>query len=285
MPDLGPDALVFNTTNILGGGVREVVAAAIAGDYQGITIWPQDVERAKAEGLSLPDVKALLEDHGLVVTDVDCLLGWTEQALPKPGEAMIELAPEDAFFEVAEALDAESINLAQGFGQTLDLDRAAEDLAKVAKRAAEHGLRVSLEFLPWSGVPDVTTCLDLLERTGCDNATIMFDSWHWFRGARDLDALRRIPGARIGSTQWNDAPATPSANLMEEAMSARLLPGEGDIPLVDLVRALDEIGSCAPIGVEVIHARHDAMDPEEVGRQTAEAMRSVLREARGGDAA
>lgn len=284
MSDLGPDDLVFNTTNILGGGVREIVAAAVAGEYQGITIWPSDVARAESEGLSLRDVRSYVHDHGLVVTDVDCLLGWTEQALPKPGEAMVEIVGTDRFLEIAEALDADAINVAQGFGSELDLDRAAEDLAKVARRAGEQGRNVNFEFLPWCGVPDVTTCLDLLERTGCPNTTIMFDTWHWFRGARDLEALSKIPGARIGSTQLNDAPERPGENLMVEAMEARLLPGDGDIPLVDLVRTLDSIGSTAPIGVEVIQKDHETMTPEEVGRRTAEAMRAVLREARGASA-
>lgn len=282
MHDLGPDSLVFNTTNILGGGVREIVAAAVAGEYQAISIWPQDVAKAREEGLSMADVKALLDDHGLVVADVDCLLGWTEGAMPRPGEAMVEILPEDAYFEVAEALGARSINVTQGFGGALDYVHAAEDLARICHRAAEHGLLVTFEFLPWTGVPDVTACLDLLERTGCDNATMMFDSWHWFRGARDLEALRAVPPERIGSTQFNDAPEKAADDLAVEAMTARLAPGEGAIPLVDLIRTLDEIGSKAPIGVEVIHARHDSMDPAEVGRTTAAAMRRVLAAARGG---
>jgi sugar phosphate isomerase/epimerase len=282
MTELGPNSLVFNTTNILGGGVREIVAAAVAGQYDAISIWPQDVERARTEGLELADIRSFLADNGLVVSDVDPLLGWSDLVLPRPGEAMFDLAPEESFYVIGEALGARSINVVQGFGSTLDLDRAAEDLARVCRRAAEHGLLVTFEFLPWTGVPNVTICLDLLERTGCENATIMFDSWHWFRGARDLDALRAIPGDRIGSTQFNDAPLTPSKNLSAEAMSARLSPGEGEIPLVELVRVLDEIGSRAPIGVEVIHARHEKMDPAEVGRYTAADMRRVLAEARKG---
>ena len=64
-------------------------------------------------------------------------------------------------------------------------------------------------------------------------------------------------------------------------MTERLSPGEGVIPLVDLVRTLDEIGSRAPIGVEVINERHETMDPAEVGRYTAADMRRVLAAARG----
>ena len=55
--------------------------------------------------------------------------------------------------------------------------------------------------------------------------------------------LREIPGERIQILQFNDAPATAGADLLEEAMLARRLPGTGDIDLVGLVRVLEEIGA------------------------------------------
>ena len=63
-------------------------------------------------------------------------------------------------------------------------------------------------------------------------------------------------------------------------MRARLLPGEGDIELVDIIRTLDEIGSQAPLGVEVFSEKLDALPPTEVGRLSAEATRKVLAQAR-----
>ncbi|MAG31449.1 MAG: hypothetical protein CL908_11245 [Deltaproteobacteria bacterium] len=279
MPTLGPEHLVFNTTNIVGAGVREIVTAAAAGGYDAISIWPQDLYTVREEGLGEADVRKLIEDAGLVVADVDCLLTWSELVKPEPGQAMVELVAEREFFEIAEALGARSINLTQGFGSELDYDRAAEDLARVCDRAAEHGLLVTYEFLPWTGVPNVAAALDLISRTGRNNATIMFDSWHWFRGGADLEMLRDIPGEKIGSTQWNDAPKDAWSSLPEEAMQGRLKPGEGDIPLIELVRVLNEIGSRAPTGVEVINAEHETMDPARVGRETAAAMRRLLAEA------
>ena len=38
----------------------EIVAAAVAGEYDAISIWPQDVDRARAEGLDLPDIRRLI---------------------------------------------------------------------------------------------------------------------------------------------------------------------------------------------------------------------------------
>ena len=68
---------------------------------------------------------------------------------------------------------------------------------------------------------------------------------------------------------------------MMESMLARLMPGEGDIPIAEVVRILDAIGSQAPLGVEVFHERHAQMDATDVARRAAEATRRVLAVARG----
>ena len=277
---LGREDLVFCSGTLLTGSIHEMVEAAVAGGYQAITLWPQDVERAHAEGHSDSDLRALLADNGLCVSDLDPLLGWTPQAMPKPGEAAFGMPSEDEFYAIAEALGARTMNAAQGFGSELDLDRAAEDLAGVCDRAREHGLVVTLEFLPWSGIPDVATAYDLVQRTGRANATIMLDTWHWFRGSSDLEQLRAVPGDRIGGVQLNDAPAERPGDLVTESIEARLLPGEGVIPIVEVIRTLDAIGSNAPLGVEVFHKKHASMKPADVGRSTAEATRRVLAQAR-----
>jgi sugar phosphate isomerase/epimerase len=277
---LGPEDLVFCSGTLLKGSIQEMVEAAVAGGYQALTLWPQDVDRAHAEGFSDADLRKLLADHDLVVADLDPLLDWTPQATPKGGEARFGVPSEDEFYAIAESLGATSLNVVQGFGAELDLDRAAEDLAGVCDRAKEHGLIITIEFLPWSGIPDVATAYDLIQRTSRDNATILVDTWHFFRGTSTLDQLRAVPGDKVGSTQFNDAPAEPAEDIMTETIEGRLLPGEGVIPIVDIIRVLDEIGSQAPIGVEVFNSRHDSMAPAEVGRVTAEATRRVLAEAR-----
>jgi sugar phosphate isomerase/epimerase len=175
--------------------------------------------------------------------------------------------------------------VAQGFGRSLDVDRAAEALAGVCDRAREHGLLVTLEYLPWSGIPDPETALAIVERTGRANATLMIDTWHTFRcGAGDAQ-LRMIPGARVGSVQLNDAPAAPAGDLVAETLNARLLPGEGAIPLVRWLRILDAIGSRAPLGVEVFSQTLDALPPVEVGRRCGAAARAVIAAARGAHSA
>ena len=279
-PLLGPDDLVLCSGTLLGHPLRAKIRAAAEAGYRGITLWPEDVAQAHSEGLSDADIRTLLADHGQQVLDMDPLLDWTPEAKPKPGEALVAVTPEARFYEIAEAFGARSLNVVQGFGTKLDLDRAAQDLAGVCDRARDHGLLVTVEFLPWSGIPNAAVALDLIGRTGRANATVLIDTWHGYRGGADLALLRALPGEKVGSVQLNDAPAAPASNLMLESMQARLMPGEGEIPIAAVLRTLDAVGARAPLGVEVFHASHAHEDATKIARRAAEATRRVLAAAR-----
>jgi sugar phosphate isomerase/epimerase len=274
---LGADDLVLCAGTLRNASLAEKCAAAVAGGFRALTLWPSDVERARREGLALPDVKRMIADHGLAVADLDALLRWLPGEVIPPG---VSAATEPEFYAIAEAVGGRSLNVAQGFGASCDVDRAAEALAGVCDRAREHGLFVTLEYLPWSGIPDARTAHAIVERTGRANATLMFDSWHTFRGPTDDAQLEAIPGARIGSVQLNDAPAERAPDLVAETLDARLLPGDGAIPLVRWLRILERIGCRAPLGVEVFSRTLDALPPLEVGRRCGEAVRRVLAAAR-----
>jgi sugar phosphate isomerase/epimerase len=269
---LGPDDLVLCSGTLRRASLAEKCAAAVAGGFRALTLWPSDVG-----GLALADAKRMITDHGLVVADLDPLLRWLPGETVPPG---VPAATEAEFYAIAEGVGARSLNVAQGFGARVDLDRAAEALAGVCDRAREHGLLVTLEYLPWSGIPDARTALAIVERTGRANATLMIDTWHSFRGGTDDAQLAALPGARIGSVQLNDAPAAPSADLVAETLSARLLPGAGAIPLARWLGILARIGSRAPLGVEVFSDALDALPAVEVGRRCGEAARAVLAAAR-----
>ena len=65
-------------------------------------------------------------------------------------------------------------------------------------------------------------------------------------------------------------------------MQGRLLPGDGDIPLAEILRAIRDTGTRAPLGVEVFSAQLDALPPVEVGRRAGAAARRVLALSRDG---
>jgi sugar phosphate isomerase/epimerase len=273
---MGPRDLVLHAGTLRNASFLELCDAAVAGAFTAITLYPTHVRRAHSAGLSLADMRAALSDRGLVLADLDPLLNWM------PGDDFPnELnATEAEHFEVADALGARSLNVAQVYRPKVDVDEAAEALAGVCDRAWEHGLIITLEYLPWAGIPDAATALAIVQRTGRPNATLMIDTWHTFRGPTTDAQLRAIPGALVGSVQINDAPAQPTGDLLTETTSARLLPGEGAIPLTRWLRLLDEIGSRAPLGVEIFSRALDALPPSEAGRRCGEAARRAIAAAR-----
>ena len=273
---LGPDDLVLCAGTLLRATFREKLEAARAGGFAALTLWPHDYAGARASGASDAELRHMLADHGLVVADLDPLLTWL------PGEAELAArspagaASEADFYRIADAVGGTSLNLAQAFGRSVDRGLAADALAGVAERAAQHGLQVTLEFLPWSGIPDAAAALDIVRRADRPGATVMLDTWHHFRGGGELAQIRAIPGAKLGGIQLNDAPKQPAEDLVVESMQARLLPGEGDIPLGDILRAIRATGTHAPLGVEVFSAELDTLPPVEVGRRAGTAARRVL---------
>jgi 4-hydroxyphenylpyruvate dioxygenase len=274
MPD--PDDLVLCAGTLLQASFREKVEAAAAGGFRAITLWPHDYRRAREAGLGDAELRRILADHGVAVADLDPLLTWLPSEREAAARSIAGAASEEEFYRIADALGARSLNICQGFGTSVDLDAAAEALRGVCERAAAHGLLVTLEFLPWSGIPDAATALEIVRRADHPAATVMVDTWHHFRGSCDMAQLRAIPAAKVGSVQINDAPARPGADLVQESLEERLLPGEGEMPLLEMLAILDEIGARAPIGVEVFSKALDALPPIEVGRRAGAAARRVL---------
>jgi sugar phosphate isomerase/epimerase len=164
------------------------------------------------------------------------------------------------------------------FGGDWTLDDAAAALAGLCDRAAEHGLLVHVEFLPWSRIPDLATAWEIVQRADRPNAGVAVDAWHWARTAPacDLETLRTIPGPKLLAVQLDDAPAAVEPDLMHATLHDRLLPGDGAIDLEALVATLHQIGAVAPFGVEVFSDALQALAPTEAAQRAADATRRVV---------
>lgn len=286
MTAVGPDDLVFCAGTLLRRPLRDLVAAAHAGGFQALSLWPHHVEGARAAGASDADLRRLVADHGLAVLEIEPLLSWLPDGALPPELARLAGPPPEAFFALAEALEAPTLLAVDGFGARADRAALVDAFGALCDDAARHGLRVKLEFTPWSAIPDARSAAEIVTEAGRAGAGVLIDSWHHFRGANDLDRIRAIPGELVTGVQLNDASAAPTGEpLAQESMHARRLPGAGDIDLVGLVRTLDAIGCRAPLGAEVFSDAFDALPPEEVGRRTGDAMRRLRAAARAGGGA
>jgi len=237
--------------------------------------------------MSDAEIRRRIEDEGLAVGELDGLAVWlpghtAPSSLPSELGRLLANATPERLVPIAAAVGARSITVIEFFGRAVDdLDEGAESFARACDLAAEHGVLLHLEFLPWAGIPDLVTAAEIVRRAGRPNGGLLVDSWHLYRSGSTLEELRAIPGDLVMGVQLDDAPARPESDLAHETQHRRLLPGEGSFDLVGLVRTLDEIGSRAPLGVEVLSDELASRPIDEIARVTAEATGRVLVEARG----
>jgi sugar phosphate isomerase/epimerase len=277
---LGRDDLVLCAGTLLPTGLADRARAAQAAGYTGVSLWVSDVYRAREEGMSDADIRALLDDHGLEIAELDCLTSWLPGSGP-PADAPFEVddamrAPDEEFFAIADSIGGRSVNIAEIWGSKTSLDAAVEAFARVCDRAAEHGLLVHLEFLPWSAFPNVNAAWEVVRIADRPNGGLIIDSWHCARSATTIEDLAAIPGERVLAVQLSDALPEAAPDVTEETMHSRLLPGAGAAHVVEIVQTLDAIGSTAPIGVEVFSDELWAMDPDAAALAAFTATEQVL---------
>lgn len=116
----------------------------------------------------------------------------------------------------------------------------AEALAGICGLAAEVGLCVGVEFMAFRSIGSLGAAVDVITRSGADNAGIVLDALHVQRTGASPQDIAALPPGIVSHLQICDASAvSPSReNLAEEARGGRLLPGEGVIPLAAIIAAL-----------------------------------------------
>ena len=242
-----------------------------------------EVQRYLDAGHTLDDVTQLCERHGLKISDAGALNDWQWTSHPPlvnrvapPGradEAALWAAVE-RFFALCATLGV-AIVVAVGAGkESGEMDDAVEGLRAICLRAARWNLRVAYEVLGTGArLRTYGEGWDLVRRTGCSNAGLLLDVFHFYCGGSGLDLLDRIPTDRIFLVRLSDAPSGP-----REALSGadRLMPGEGAIPLTDIVCALEAGGYRGYYSVEVVNPAYQSLPALEVARRALTCGAAVL---------
>jgi sugar phosphate isomerase/epimerase len=258
---------------------EERCAAAANAGFDGIGLVAADYMAMSNRGYSDDDIAAVPTSYDLRVVELEFVAGWSsddEQSREQARRAEREL------YEVADVIGGVNLNVgcSEPLGALPPIERVAERFAALCDRARVHGLRVALEFMPWTAIADATTAWEVVRLANRDNGGILLDTWHYFRGAADAAQLRAIPPRRIFSLQINDGARELAGTLREDTSRRRRLPGEGDFDLTGLLRLLEEMGVDCPFAVEVMSEELAALPLAEAARRAFESTQAVLANAR-----
>ena len=197
-----------------------------------------------------------LADTGVSVLDTEFLRFEPDRPVGVP----------EGFLEVSARLGAKNVLV---MSAEPDEARTIERLGELCDRAAQYGLHVCLEFAIYTGVRTLAHAASLLAKAKRSNASILIDALHFSRSGGVPAHVQQVDPALLRYAQICDASAhmpgpTDTPALIREARTGRLLPGEGVLPLAELIAALP---AGAPLAIEApCRATADLPAPERAKR-------------------
>ena len=263
-----------------------VTAAAEAGfDAVGLRVAP--VTRGEQAWPVSPGSPMLAETMrrcggtGLFVLDVE--------AIPlRPGS---DLAGCERVLETAAVLGARYLNV---ICDDPDTGRFADLLAELVRLARPYRVRPVIEFTAWRPIRTLAGAVTIAR--GSDGAGLLLDTLHIQRCGVTAGELAAVDPALLGYLQLCDAPARPPRGIrlpaqlprgqdvgtgdgagddaVLEARTGRLLPGEGELPLAELLGVLPD---SLPVSAEApsLAARRE-LSPTQFAVRIRQSLESVL---------
>jgi 4-hydroxyphenylpyruvate dioxygenase len=244
----------------ISGDLREKLSAIAAAGFDGVEIFENDF--LSFDG-SPAEVGRMVRDHGLEITLFQPFRDF--EGMPEPQRARAFDRAERKFDLMGELgtglmLICSNVSpLALG-----GIDRAADDFRELGERAAKRGLRVGYEALAWGRhISDHRDAWEIVRRAGHPAIGLILDSFHTLARKIDVGSIRSIPGDRIFIVQLADAPLV-DMDLLYWSRHFRNMPGQGDLPVADFMRALAATGYSGPLSLEIFNDQFRGGSPKSV---------------------
>lgn len=315
MPLFDTARLILSAGTLPNASFIERVSAAKAAGFTSISLFPQQYLAAqRKEKLSTQDMQQILAEHDIALDEVDPLLDWFGLEATPSENLMMEMA--DAFgarsINVAAAFvsDKPFTEIVDCFARTCERVAAhglradleflpwtqVPDLAtalKVLEQANPSNAGVMFDFWHFFNSGGQVAQLNALSTDAAARITSLqlndlpnsitelnrSQSWQFTKTMLQtaIDSIR-VMGWK-GFTQVAAKAQYPHADaqqMMKDALCSRLMPGEGDSPVRQVIKALAAKDVQPAIGIEVFNLAHDHLPANDVAQQAMRAYRSVV---------
>ena len=250
---------------ILDVGPAEAVDVAAAAGFPAVGVWFDPDTWSDATSRS---VAARLAGTGLVALDIEpVILGRGADH----GERVVEAAA---------AVGARHILVASGPATRGEVVDRLGELAATAASAAP-GVVLVLEFLPIFTVGTLDAAVGVVTEIGTPNLGVLVDMLHLARSGGSPADLTEVDPALLPYLQLADAPTerpADAAALRDEALHGRLLPGDGALPLREVLAAVPAVPVSVELRSRALNDRHP--DPVERARAVLAACARLVQRSR-----
>ena len=125
-----------------------------------------------------------------------------------------------------------------------DRDFSRVQFEKMCDLADKYGMKLNLEFVPFSNIPGLTEALAWMDLMDRPNVQVLVDTLHAHRVKVTPEQLREVAAERFGFVHLCDGPAfTPPVDhpdMVGVARGGRLYVGEGGIDLAGMLKNIPD---------------------------------------------
>ena len=154
-------------------------------------------------------------------------------------------------------------------------EESVKVLREISNKFRNYKVKFAFEFLgfSWCSVSTLEQDFEIVKAVNRKNIGMVLDTFHFHAGGSTLDSIRKMDREKIYIFHINDAEDLPQTNLQD---AHRLYPGEGVIPLKEIISRLKEIHYDGPVSIEMFRPEYWTHPAEEVAKKGMEAIRKFL---------
>ncbi|MFW6162660.1 MAG: sugar phosphate isomerase/epimerase family protein [Planctomycetota bacterium] len=254
---------------------REVAEACSQAGFTAMEFWLPHIQAYLAGGHSVCDVRAILNDNGVVAAGACFVMGLLGSNAESKREAF-DVAK--ARFELCQELGAGAIAcVGDGPEQPSpeDYDHAVERAREIGDLAESFDLTVGLEFvagLPFLGT--LATTGRLVAQADHSHVGVLLDTFHFWAGRSKMADFDGLGDAPITFVHLNDVANAPRETLTD---TERVLPGDGVLPLADVMARVEATGYDGYYSLELFDRTLWEQPPAEAARRAFAACQRLAR--------
>jgi 2-keto-myo-inositol isomerase len=258
--------LGFNGATTQTADLATDIRVAGQAGYDVIELRDNKLDQFLAQG-SLDDVRRMLREAGVAA--------WTINAISRVGvdgaagtERAVARCRELSRY--AQAIECPWVLVVPGPTEGRTDAQVMSDtvatLRELADAAAAFGISVAFEFMgfPWAAIRDVAGAWAVVQEANRPNLGIIVDTAHFYAGGSTLESIRQVNPKQLVVLHINDVEDVAKPDITD---GHRLYPGEGVIPLQDILGAVRATRWDGVLSVELFREEYWRQDPLAVARE------------------
>lgn len=224
------------------------VAARVG--FKGLGLWHADIAHV-LKRYTFPEMKRILSDNGLKYVEIEFLADWF---LPAGERRAASDERREFLFRACEALGARHLKVGDFFKSDCSMPRLIDEFGSLCREAAERGIRIVYELMPFSVIETLEKTRQLVEGAAQSNGGVIFDLWHIVKLGIAYDEVMKFPAAYFMGLELDDGYLkTPQGlDLVTETTAHRKLCGYGEFDIKGFTSKLSDSSYRGPVGIEVL---------------------------------